>query len=176
MLDSEIAELDRRLETIVSVGGSRKIANGGRAQDSAPGLDGGAFSQVISLAEQASLSKYIETTLEKRYELIEQKASLQARIERMRPDNSSKVDVSGGFVDQATERYQTIVAGYDDMLTKAKEIASATTPSFYSVITQPDTEGSLVHKRDLLFLALAIALGGMLAVIAALVWPQHHYG
>ena len=69
--------------------------------------------------------------------------------------------MSGGFVEQATQRYQTIVEGYDDMLTKAKEVVSATTPSFYSATTQPDTDGSLVDKRDLLFLALSIALGGI---------------
>ena len=100
----------------------------------------------------------------------------QARIERMTPDKGLTIDVSGGFVAQARQRYQTIVAGYDDMLTKAKEIVSATTPSFYSVITHPDTEGSLIAERDLLSLALSIALGGMLAVIAALLWPQRQAG
>ena len=49
----------------------------------------------------------------------------------------------------------------------------ANTPSFYNVMTQPDnTEGSLMAKRDVLFIALALALGGMLAIIAALVWPK----
>ena len=51
-------------------------------------------------------------------------------------------------------------------------MVSEATPSFYSIVTQPRTEGSLIAKRDLLFIALALALGGMLAIIAALVWPQ----
>ena len=174
VIDSEVAELDRRLDILINVGGSRNLESSGRGQDSAPGLDGGAFSQVISLAEQASLSKFIETTLKRRYQLVEKKALLQARVDRMSTGIRAEANVSDGFRSQATERYQTIVAGYDDMLTKAKEIASATTPAFYSVITQPATEGSLIAKRDLLFLALAISLGGMLAVIAALVWPQRH--
>ena len=92
----------------------------------------------------------------------------------MRPKSGIGADtsVTGGFVEQATKRYQRIVVGYDDMLNKAKAIVTSTTPSFYSISTEPDTEGSLIAKRDFLFLALAIALGGMLAIIAALLWPQ----
>ena len=88
----------------------------------------------------------------------------------------ANLKVTSGFVERASERYETIVVGYGDMLSKAKAIVTATTPSFYSITTQPDTEGSLIGKRDLLILVLAIALGGMLAVIAALVWPQRQIG
>ena len=176
-LDAEIVELNARLAALGELGGSRRLSGGG-FQDSAPSLDGGAFSQVISLAEQASLSKYIEASLEKKYELIAEKAELQARLERMRPDRNAgqRKSVTGGFIEKATERYVSIITGYDDMFNKAREIAGATTPSFYSITTQPATEGTLIAKRDLLFLALATALGGMLAVIVALVWPTRQSG
>jgi hypothetical protein len=49
----------------------------------------------------------------------------------------------------------------------------AETPSYFSPITQPfAAEPPLLAKRDMLFVSLALALGGMLAVIAALIWPQ----
>ena len=75
-------------------------------------------------------------------------------------------------IEQATQRaIQTIVIGYSDMLNKAKAIVGSTTPSFYSITTQPGM-GSLIAKRDFLILALSIALGGVLAIIAALLWPK----
>ena len=96
----------------------------------------------------------------------------------MRPDRNAgqRKSVTGGFIEKATERYVSIITGYDDMFNKAREIAGATTPSFYSITTQPATEGTLIAKRDLLFLALLTALGGMLAVIVALVWPTRQSG
>ena len=172
-IDSEINELNARLE---SLQGSRNRTQGSpqgaTRQDFGAGFDGGALSQVVSLAEQASGSRYIQATLEKRFELVEEKAVLQARLERMMPTSSARVDITADFVEMATARYQTIVGGYGDMLKRAKDVVANATPSYFSVTTQPQTEGSLIAKRDLLFIALALALGGMLAVVAALVWPQ----
>ena len=174
VLNAEIKELNGRLAALGNLGASRKVKSSDGLQESGPGLDGGALSQVVTLAEQASLSKYIQESLEQKYELISEKARLEGRLERMRPESDMGAgrSVTGGFVEKATQRYQTIVVGYDDMLKKAKAIVRSTTPSFYSITTQPDTEGSLIAKRDFLFLALAIVLGGILAIVAALLWPQ----
>ena len=171
-IDSEINELNARLESLQgSKAVNRAHSSGSSRQEVGTGFDGGALSQVVSLAEQASGSRYIQATLEKRFELVEEKATLQARLERM-TQSSDTTEVTQGFVEMATGRYQTLVGGYDDLLRRAKAIVSETTPSFYSIVTQPQTEGSLIAKRDLLFIALALTLGGMLAIIAALVWPQ----
>ena len=64
------------------------------------------------------------------------------------------------------------MSSYSELLSTAQTMLKNATPSYYAVITQPDTDGKLIDKRDFLFLALALALGGMLAIIAALVWPQ----
>ena len=172
-IDAEINELNARLESLQGNRNRTQASSAGATrQDFGTGFDGGALSQVVSLAEQASGSRYIQATLEKRFELVEEKAILQARLERMMPTSSARVDITANFVEMATARYQTIVGGYGDMLRRAKDIVAATTPAYYSITTQPKTEGSLIGKRDLLFIALALALGGMLAVVAALVWPQ----
>ena len=46
------------------------------------------------------------------------------------------------------------------------------TPSLYQAMSEVTGSAGLIEKRDALFIALALALGGMLAIIAALVWPQ----
>ena len=53
VLDAEIEELNGRLAALGNLGASRQLKNGSGLQESGPGLDGGAFSQVVSLAEQA---------------------------------------------------------------------------------------------------------------------------
>ena len=65
-----------------------------------------------------------------------------------------------------------MVSAYGQLIESARAILIAETPSYFSPITQPNTSGKLLEKRDFLFIALALALGGMLAIIAALVWPQ----
>ena len=69
-------------------------------------------------------------------------------------------------------RYGNTITGYRDLVTKALSITKARTPEFYAVMTQPEVDGQLIEKRDLLFIALALALGGMLAIVAALVCPS----
>jgi len=171
-LDKEISELNERLAEVRRFqGGARSgaAANGG-ARDTAQ-LDGSALSAVVNLAEQAALSSYLQESLDTRFELNKQRATLSTRLERITSDTVSG-QVSESFIETAVTRYETITSSYADILTKAQAVLQANTPSFYNVMTQPDTEGSLIAKRDLLFIALALALGGMLAIIAALVWPK----
>ena len=175
-IDREISELNDRLAEIRKFQGG--AAAGGTtssgARDMAQ-LDGSALSTVVNLAEQAALSSYLQESLDARYELIKQRAMLSTRLDRITSDNVSW-QISESFIETAVARYEAITSSYSDILTKAQSLLQANTPAFYTVMTQPDTEGSLIAKRDLLFIALAMALGGMLAIITALVWPQRQDG
>ena len=126
---------------------------------------------MVNLAEQAALSNYLQDSLDLRYELIKQLAAATTRLERINLDTSD-AQIDDNFVELAMTRYQSITRNYADILRKSQAILIAKTPSFYSVVTQPDTEGEMVSQRDLLLIALAIAMGGVFAIIAALVWPQ----
>ena len=39
-------------------------------------------------------------------------------------------------------------------------------------MTHPEVDGQLIEKQDLLFIVLALVLAGMLAILAAWVWPS----
>ncbi len=169
-LDREIEELNNRLEDIRDFqNGAQGASNRGRADS--PQLDGNALSAVVNLAEQAALSNYLQDSLDLRYELIKQLAASTTRLERINLDTSD-AQIDNNFIELASTRYQSITRNYADILKRSQAILIAKTPSFYSIVTQPETEGELVSQRDLLFIALAIAMGGVFAIIAALVWPQ----
>ena len=171
-LDRQIEELNNRLADISGFQGQ----GGSMGTTSSSGrdttqLDGDALSAVVNLAEQAALSSYLQNSLDQRYELIKRRAASATRLERINSDAAGE-QIGNEFMTLANTRYLDITSSYKDILGKAQTILAAQTPSFYSVITQPDTEGSLIAKRDLLFLALAMASGVMLAIIVALVWPK----
>ena len=169
-LNHEIEELNDRLADIRDFQGGAQSATSNGSRDSTQ-LDGNALSAVVNLAEQAALSNYLQNSLDQRYELTKQRAASATRLERINSDAAGE-QIGSDFVALAKTRYQNITSNYKDILKKAQAILAAKTPSFYSVVSQPATEGKLLAKRDLLFLALALALGSILAIIGALIWPH----
>ena len=174
-VSNEIAELNARLADIRDFQSSSRGTggNGGSVREGAS-LDGSALTEVVSLAERAALSNYLQSSLDQRYELIKELTELEAKLQRITRASGSdtKSAITPEFVEMGMARYRSIIAGYRDLLTKAQSITKARTPEFYAVMTQPEVDGQLIEKRDLLFIALALALGGMLAIVAALVWPS----
>ena len=175
-LSEEIAELNSRLEDIQqfqrgALGGD--VNSHDKSSNSAQ-YDGSALTEVVSLAERAALSSYLEKTLDDRRELTAERAALQTKLRRI--NNAASLDdsaISNDFLQLSITRYNDVVGAYGELIEAARAMLIAETPSYFSPITQPNTSGSrLLERRDFLFIALALALGGMLAVIAALIWPQ----
>jgi len=167
---NEITELNARLSDIRDFQFSSRGAGGsGNAGGDRASLDGTAFGEVVSLAERAALSNYLQSSLDQRYELIKELTELEAKLQRItRASGTSKESaITPEFVEMGVKRYESIIAGYRDLLTKAQAITIGRTPEFYAVMTQPEVDGQLIEKRDLLFIALALALGGMLGLVVA---------
>jgi len=174
-ISEDIEELNSRLTDIQqfqrgalgSSSPSRDLNNGSTQ------YDGSALTEVVSLAERAALSGYLEQTLNARRELTAKRAALQTKLQRI--DNAAELanmSVTDDFLKVAVTRYNDVAGAYGGLVEAARAMLIAETPSYFSPITQPNTSGRLLEKRDFLFIALALALGGMLAVIAALIWPQ----
>ena len=134
--------------------------------------DGSALNEVVELAERAALSDYLTKTLDARGDLVSQRGSLETKLERIDDSSLSDISISEEFLQSAVARYKDVISSYAALMEAARASLIAETPSYFSPITQPNTSGRLLEKRDFLFIALALALGGMLAVIAALIWPQ----
>ena len=172
-LNNQINELNARLVNIRDFQTSSRSNNSSSVGGDRASLDGSALSEVVSLAERAALSTYLQGTLDKRYTLIEELTELEAKLQRITREPGQKTQslLSDEFREMGQQRYDSIVRGYNELLQKAQALSKARTPEFYAVMTQPNTDGHLFEKRDLLFIALALALGGMLAIVAALLWP-----
>jgi hypothetical protein len=171
--NEEIAEVSARLSSIRTFNSSAQARSGAVGPNAGTQLDGSALSAVVNLAEQAALSSYLQESLDLRYELIQEKVALDTQLARLASSEENVTQVSSDFRELADIRYTNIVSTYSDLLITAQTMLKNATPSYYAVMTQPAVMGgALIQKRDFLYLALAMALGGMLAIIAALVWPQ----
>ena len=174
-LSEDIAELNSRLTDIQQFqrGALGSGANSRDTSSNGAQYDGSALTEVVSLAERAALSSYLEKTLDDRRELTAERAALQTKLRRI--NNAASLEdtaISNDFLQLSITRYNDVVSAYGELIEAARAMLIAETPSYFSPITQPNTSGRLLEKRDFLFIALALALGGMLAVIAALIWPQ----
>ena len=177
-LDIALDELNARIDTITelqtrgtSTGGS--MATMGR-DSSQVEISGDSLGQLVTLSRQASLAEYLTTSFDARFELVTDKADLTTRYEKM--ITNSAVDSAGmlsaDFVKSAEKRFKTIQEEYTSLLTSAQAMALNETPSLYQAMSEVTGSAGLIEKRDALFIALALALGSMLAIIATLVWPQ----
>jgi len=173
-ISKEIEELTHRLTDIREFrGGSMAPAASSRdTVTSSAQYDGSALNEVVELAERAALSDYLTKTLDARRDLVSQRGSLETKLERIDDSSLSDISISEEFLQSAVARYKDVISSYAALMEAARASLIAETPSYFSPITQPNTSGRLLEKRDFLFIALALALGGMLAVIAALIWPQ----
>ena len=72
---------------------------------------------------------------------------------------------------ESKDRYDTIERDYRNLLGAAQTTAEREIPVLYRVTSVVASDEKLLEKRDLLFIALALALGGMLAIIIALLLP-----
>ena len=165
---TSITELQRATTASSSTGGND--FNNGSSQVQ---IEGDALNQLVNLSRTASLSEYLQTSFDQRIELIQLKAAISTRLGKMGDDSDRDRDrlLSDDFLATASALFTDIQATYGQLLKQAQKTALAETPSLYEVSTQ--VQGNkLLQRRDFLFIALALALGGMLAVIAALLWPK----
>ena len=175
-ISEDIAELNGRLTDIQQFQrGARGSSSPSRDKNAISAqYDGSALTEVVSLAERAALSSYLEKTLDARKELTTTRAALQTKLQRVdSAANLKNEPLTDDFLQVAVTRYNDLVATYGSLVEAARAMLIAETPSYFSPISQPfAAEPPLLVKRDKLFIALALALGAMLAVIAALIWPQ----
>ena len=172
-ITAEIAELNVRLENIKDFQNSGRTSGRPAGSGNQASLDGSALTEVVGLAERAGLSSYLQATLDQRFELRKAQADLETQLRRINQESipTSGSVISAEFKDTARQRYLQLVEDYAGLIEKAKALLRQQTPRFYSPTVQPSTSTNLIEKRDFLFIALALALGGMLAIVAALLWP-----
>ena len=176
-LQSQLTELDSRIEVILDVQ-QRSSKEGLASSGNTPGgsqiqLESDALGQLVSLSKAASLAEYLQQTLNQRLDIVSEQARINTRLAKMGSgDTSLKLDTNSldaNFYSAAFQKFQNLQANYEGLVAQAQASALAETPALYQVMTEVMGE-KLLERRDFLFIALALTLGVMLAVISALVW------
>jgi len=178
-LKSQLTELDSRIEVILEVQ-QRSSKEGLASSGNTPGgsqiqLESDALGQLVSLSKAASLAEYLQQTLNQRLEIVSEQASINTRLAKMGSSESAMDlkdtgSLDANFYSAAFQRFSLLQDEYVGLVQQAQASALAETPALYQVMTEI-TGQKLLERRDFLFIALALALGGMVAVISALLWP-----
>ena len=172
-LDASLEELNERIVAITELQRTNTGSSTGRNEfnsgSSQIQIEGDALNQLVTLSRTASLAEYLQASFDERIELIQRKATINTRLQKM-GDGDGDGPLSDEFVLVAAERFTSIKKLYGALLLDAQKTARAEAPSLYEVGTE--VQGNrLLQRRDFLFIALALAIGGMIAVIVALLWP-----
>ncbi len=176
-LDTELTELTARIETIKELQRNDRgtsDASGQNAGGSQMQIQGDALGQLVSLSQQASLSEYLQDSFNTRLERVNAKAELESQLKKMgggAQTAGKPFTLSEDFMMDSYQRYATIQSNYKALLSAAQTTAEREIPALYRVTSAVASDEKLLEKRDLLFIALALALGGMLAIIIALLLP-----
>lgn len=168
-INRNIAELDQSLTDIKGFrqrASERQLADGSR--DSVQLIES-TLNQVIELANQASLSDYMRQVLADRRDLSEKRAALQTELNR---STSGIMPPKGqAFWESARSEFSTLVKEYVALLSNARQKSRQTYGDFYQPLGAPDVINPALPPRAGLVLVLAVMIGGLIATMAALVWP-----
>ena len=172
-LDASLEELNERIVAITELQRTNTGSSTGRNEfnsgSSQVQIEGDALNQLVTLSRTASLAEYLQASFDERIELIQRKATINTRLQKM-GDGDGDGPLSDEFVLVAAERFTSIKKLYGALLLDAQKTARAEAPSLYEVGTE--VQGNrLLQRRDFLFIALALAIGGMIAVITAFLAP-----
>ena len=177
-LQSQLTELDSRIAVILEVqqrSSNEGLASSNNARGSSQiQLESDALGQLVSLSTAASLAEYLQETLNQRLDFVSERARINTRLAKMGSgDAGLQLDtdsLDANFYSAAFQKFQNLQSHYEGLVAQAQASALAETPALYQVMTEVMGE-RLLERRDFLFIALALALGGMLAILAALLWP-----
>ena len=175
-LDASLEELNERIVAITELQRTNTGSSTGRNEfnsgSSQVQIEGDALNQLVTLSRTASLAEYLQASFDERIELIQRKATINTRLQKMGDSSGSGSGklLSDDFLAIASDRLSTIMSLYSSLLTEAQATARRETPTLYAVTSQIQGQ-KLIDKRDGLYIILALALGGMLAIIIALLLP-----
>jgi len=132
-------------------------------------LNDNALDRVLELSQQASLSEYLTEVLNQRRGLESQRSALFTDIAR---SQSAAFEVDREFLAFAERELKVLVDAYLDLLSKAEDHYQKASGQFYVPVGDPILEKPGLPANWQLIIALALVLGFMVAVIAALLWPE----
>lgn len=170
-IDQNLAGLNQTVSDIrVIMDGQFDVPAGAPGGDRGGALeiDGSALDDIVTLANQASLSNYLQTLFDKQSSLISQRAELRTRIDRIA--QSGVVDAR--FTSLAQSRLDYIINTYNELLKNARSQTRTEFASLYRPISPPTIVSESWTRRAILSISGGLLMGVLFGLLATLVWRR----
>jgi hypothetical protein len=168
-LSEEIVGIDQAIESMQAIlsrsGGEAEQMtqpSAGRVQ-----LSGDAIEDIAALVNRSALAEYLTELYERKAEMISKRAELKLQIRKV----EGGVGFGPELIAGAEADLNRLVKSYAGLLTRAREMNQRNAGELHQALGAPITTGSLLPPRAPLILALAIVLGGFIAILLALLLP-----
>ncbi len=173
------ALLDETTRTIETV--SRMRGNGTVAPENATGsgrvegqpvlsLSDDGIRSIIDLAEQSSMQDYLTRLFDRRYNLTQQIAAIETRIEKFTDSESLSDLAQAGMADAIGVRFQAFETEVSALVDAAHQRVTRSTASLYEFIGEPSAPSLLPEPRRAgMIIGLSAALGGLFGLLAGLI-------
>ena len=165
----EIEELNRSLIDLKNFGTQTSPNQMTNNTSDAVQFGDSSLKQVVELANQASLSDFVQQILTSRRELTNERSVLQTEINRTQSNVLANLDTA--FLTDASLKFSILKNEYISLLHNARDIRRKSYGDFYVPLGSPNVIGSLLPPKSKLVLALSVMLGGMLAIMISLALP-----
>ncbi len=170
-----IAEIDRNLKSldeiskeIIDFRKSSGIGNQTNNKETSLQFTDNTLSEVLKIANQASLSEYLKTLLDSKRDLAFKRSSLQSHLERIMDTGFSPI----GLNSTIESRLDAISADYSSLISNISAKTASNIHSFYYPVGTPAVVTSKWPEKTLLILFAAMITGLVLSTAIALLLPD----
>jgi len=130
-------------------------------------VTGDAIGDIVQLVNRSSLSEFLTELYERKGELILERSNLNMQAKKI----NNKVEFTGELINAAQGQLDRLNASYIDLLVRAREMNRQNSGTLYQAIGDPVKIGSMLPGRSLLIIVLSVLIGGVVAVMLALILP-----
>ena len=166
-VDEQINGLKQTISDITDILASQRGSSLSGQRGDSVGLSGNALGDIVSLANQASLSTYLTELFDAQKVLVAERSDLRVQLNKI----TDAKNLPDDFMNTAQNRYEGIIEEYNALLTRAREMNRQNSSELYHALGAPTLTGEIWPPRAPLYLVLSILIGGFIAVILALILP-----
>lgn len=167
-LDKQIASLQAIVDDItqMEIGVRSRAANGAHDDGDIIQIGDGTLNDIVGLVQKASLQDFLTATLERRHDLVVEKAAIEKQLSQI----SGNQLLTPEFVSSVSSIHQKLLEEYGDLLKKAEALALDSRV----VLFRPDSDaysvGGRLHPKAKLW-PLAPMMGFMFMMFVLVLIP-----
>lgn len=144
-------------------------ANAANGSTNAIQLGESSLNEIVNLANQASMSQYVQDILSRRQVLVEEISKRQMNLDRATTMSNNVIEA--GFRQEAATELKRLTSAYHGLLGKARVRSAERSGQLYAPLSSPRVIGSFIPRRSLIVLLMSIMIGGLFSVVLALLLP-----